>query len=610
MRTLWILGFLIINRCTNGLAATTRNSNGPTGKPNFILFFMDDLGYGDLGFTGHPTTKTPNLDRLAWNGKILTTWYSGCNVCSGSRASLMTGRQFPRTGMPGVLRPTGNGGLNLNETTIAEHLKKGGYSTAIVGKWHLGQRQVYLPGNRGFDYYLGVPYSDDMGDGISSKCQEELGRATDRSGLGHGAKQRLPDWKEELYDAAGLLETNGFNRTIYGEDPAAKFLPLVYQAMKSTRILEQPLDFTTLAQKYNSFALNFIEMHQGGPFFLYVPFSHVHTTSKSQPERQYAGCDHRGSTKRGKFGDALAESDWIVGNIVKKLDELGLAENTLVLFTSDNGPWLVQSTSGGSEGVFTGRYSGYWDTGKGSNWEGGIREPAFAYWKGTIEPFSRSSEIMSSMDVFPTLSRLAGLDLPRDRVFDGRDATDILLDTNGKSKHDFLFLYGTCNGDPYWSVSAVRHGKYKAHFCTGPGIGQSRENLTKHYDPPLLFDVDMDPSESRPLNDENRYPRNDNDRVAMERILRAYSMEKATFQFGQIKEIPDEEGEGPNRYGVCCDRSKGCNCTTKFSPSENIGILNLGTRRHHEVYHDFLGVGEPTPPRTRYHQELHENAAK
>ena len=132
-------------------AATTRSAYRPSvdRKPNFVLFFVDDLGYGDLGFTGHPTTKTPNLDWLAWNGKILTTWYSGCNVCSGSRAALMTGRQFARTGVPGVFRPTGNGGLNLNETTIAEHLKAGGYATAAVGKWHLGQRQVYLPANRG-----------------------------------------------------------------------------------------------------------------------------------------------------------------------------------------------------------------------------------------------------------------------------------------------------------------------------------------------------------------------------------------------------------------------------------------------------------------------------
>jgi len=141
-------------------STTSNNKHHPAGgggrkRPNFVVLFMDDLGYGDLGFTGHPTAKTPNLDRLAWNGKVLTTWYSGCNVCSGSRAALMTGRQFPRTGVPGVFGPTGHGGLNLNETTLAEQLKRAEYVTAIVGKWHLGQRQVYLPGNRGFDYYLG-----------------------------------------------------------------------------------------------------------------------------------------------------------------------------------------------------------------------------------------------------------------------------------------------------------------------------------------------------------------------------------------------------------------------------------------------------------------------
>lgn len=149
------LAYLVLILCGCDSTSRAESATNDGRRPNFIVLFMDDLGYGDLGFTGHPTTKTPNLDRLAWNGKILTTWYSGCNVCSGSRAALMTGRQFPRTGVPGVFGPTGTGGLNLNETTIAEHLKQAGYSTAIVGKWHLGQRQVYLPCNRGFDYYLG-----------------------------------------------------------------------------------------------------------------------------------------------------------------------------------------------------------------------------------------------------------------------------------------------------------------------------------------------------------------------------------------------------------------------------------------------------------------------
>lgn len=155
----YCLAFFGLVRGDDGISSASSSKHHRAGgggkRPNFVVLFMDDLGYGDLGFTGHPTAKTPNLDRLAWNGKVLTTWYSGCNVCSGSRAALMTGRQFPRTGVPGFFGPTGNGGLNLNETTIAEQLKQAGYSTGIIGKWHLGQRQVYLPGNRGFDYYLG-----------------------------------------------------------------------------------------------------------------------------------------------------------------------------------------------------------------------------------------------------------------------------------------------------------------------------------------------------------------------------------------------------------------------------------------------------------------------
>lgn len=592
-------------------------------KPNFILLFMDDLGYGDLGFTGHPTTQTPNLDRLAWNGKILTTWYSGCSVCTGSRAAIMTGRQFTRTGLPGVLGPTTSAGLNLNETTIAQHLHAAGYSTAAIGKWHLGQRQVYLPGNRGFDYYLGIPYSDDMGNGITSSCPVDNTNEMDEmtvdiesqyesitsSSLHSSHEARgTSGWSKDLYASLGLLNMSYSQPQMDpdddDDDPARDFLPLVYQEFNQTHVLEQPLDFTTLAAKYNDFALNFLDTHKDQPFFLYMPFSHVHTTSKTQPQMQYASCAHKGKTRRGAFGDALAEADWIVGNIAKKLRELELEEDTLILFTSDNGPWLYQQQSGGSEGLFTGRSSGYWDTGKGSTWEGGIREPAFAYWKGKITPFSRSSEIISSMDVFPTLSKLAGLELPTDRVYDGRDMTSILLDQDGKSKHDFLFFYGTCNGGPYWSVSAVRHGKWKAHWCTGPGMGQSDQNLTRIYDPPKLFDVERDPSEANPLNDDNEMPTDNDDLAAMNRILAAYAMEKATFDFGTILPVPDGPHEGPKQYGVCCDRARNCNCE-----DSHVGIFNLGTRLHHDKYHSILGEEEPSPPRTRAQIMLQKEAA-
>lgn len=264
--------------------------------------------------------------------------------------------------------------------------------------------------------------------------------------------------------------------------------------------------------------------------------------------------------------------------------------------------------------------------------------PAFAYWKGKIKPYSRSSEIVSSLDLFPTLSTLAGLELPKDRIYDGRDMSDILLLENnskegnkgGKSRHDFLFFYGTCNVDtPYWSVSGVRHGKYKAHWCTAPGIGSNDHGRkTRMYDPPLLFNVEDDPSESLPINyeynddDKNEKPRpmNSENTEAMRRIIVAYAMEKATFEFGTAVPFPDGPGEGPGLYGICCDRSKNCNCSTddkdadddkkiddSISSSRKVkpqllsgkGLFNLGTKKHHDKYHEVLGEDEPSPPRTQ-----------
>jgi len=566
-------------------------SRRPEDRPNFVVLFMDDLGYGDLGFNGHPTTHTPNIDNLARGGKILTTWYSGCSVCTGSRGALMTGRQYTRIGLPGVFGPTEARGLPHNETTVAEQLKKAGYATAIVGKWHLGQRKTYLPANNGFDYYLGIPYSDDMGNGFTSPCN-----SNDSSNPYLSSNEKWP-WEE--YSRAGFIQRTNDEHL----DPAELHLPLVYQDAESgTKVLQQPLDFTTLALKYENFATNFITKHSQEPFFLYVPFSHVHTTSKTQPDWQYAGCAWKNSTSRGPFGDALAEADWIVGRIMETLTAVGAEENTLILFSSDNGPNLKFGTSAGSAGLLTGRYAGYWNTGKGSTWEGGIREPAFAYWKGKITPFSRSSEIVSSLDVFPTLSALAGVPLPSDRVFDGRDVSSVLLEAGGKSPHDFLFFYGTCHKgkDNYpdgFSITAVRHGKYKAHWCTGPGLGGDvdRQNIV-YPNFPLLFDVERDPSESIPIS-VGELPQEAEHRDAMERIMKAYAFERATFTHGTLVPEPDDAEERPGEYGICCDRSRGCNCS-EDGIELPIGLLNIGTRSHHDFYHHILGEVEPVPPNT------------
>jgi len=570
------------------LLATLRKSSArpraPADRPNFIMLFVDDLGYGDTGFTGHPTTKTPNIDSLAWGGKVLTTWYSGCAVCSGSRAALMTGRQFTRTGVPGVFGSTVNVGLPLNETTLAEQLKTKGYATGIVGKWHLGQRQVYLPGSRGFDYYLGIPYSDDMGNGRASSCPH----STSTKSEDNHASRVHSDWMLEAYEVMGYVHP----ADTFDGDPAAQHLPLIYQEFNRTRVVEQPLDFTHLAEKYNDFALEFIKEHKDQPFFFYMPFSHVHTTTGTQPEKQYAGCAWKNSTRRGAFGDALAEVDWIVGNVVQSLKEHAIDENTLILFTGDNGPWMMQGLSGGSHGLLSGRYAGYWNTGKGSTWEGGIREAAFAHWKGTIKPFTRTSEVVSSLDVMPTLSTLAGVPLPSDRIYDGRDMSEVLLKEDGRSKHGFLFFYGGCSSN-HSKPSSVRHGKYKAHWCTGPGLGGP--GVHKEYSVyPLLFDVDKDPSEAEPIST-GEMPAGSEDAAAMHRIMNAYTTEVATFVLGHLLPAPDGPGEGPGRYGVCCNRAKACDCS-KDAQQSGLGILGIGTSAHHDLYHQVSGRDPPLPP--------------
>jgi len=554
------------------------------------MLFVDDLGYGDLGFTGHPTTSTPNIDSLAYNGKILNSWYSGCPVCSGSRTALMTGRQYTRVGVPGVFGDSSTTGLPLNETTVADQLKKAGYKNAIMGKWHLGQRPMFLPGARGFDTYLGIPYSDDMGQAARSPCPGDAQQrcsviepsdykyteADNVHGEGEIGRRNLADLNDNgPQDLSPLVfQTGGTSST-----PGAQTKTAAYA--KNTTVLEQPVDFSKLAPKYNEFVLDFIDENKEDPFFLYMPFSHVHTTASNQPQKQYAACQFQNTSERGAFGDALAEVDWIVGNVVDKLKEHGLMKNTLVLFTGDNGPWMVQGLSGGSAGLFVGRYSGYWNTGKGSTWDGGIHEAAFAHWEGMIAPGSRTAEVTSSMDLFPTASALAGVPLPTDRVYDGRDMSDVLLKDNGKSKHDVLFFYG--GGGVKQGPSAARMGCWKAHWGTAPGMGGCQIGAgvktncpTVSYDAedPLLFNVCIDPSEGIPLAGAKPdasdpgpspvpVPQAEID-LAKSQLVAAYKKELATFERGQLVEpdlLPGEEAG----VRVCCDKNPFKQAPDKFT---------------------------------------------
>lgn len=514
------------------LTASGKEQRPANIKPNIVMFFVDDLGYGDLGFTGNPTVETPNIDALANGGKILSSWYSGCPVCSGSRAALMTGRQFNRVGVPGVFGPTVSAGLPLNETTVADQLKKAGYATAIMGKWHLGQRPMYLPGARGFDTYMGIPYSDDMGEARRTPCPGELECASTAEVTTIPTKGYTYTVEDNVHGTlSNLADLNGKAPGNVGMPVQGSPLsPLVFQSggvsstpgaqtsidayPKNTTVLEQPVDFSTLAPKYREFVVDFIDRSAAGPFFLYMPFSHVHTTAGNQPQKQYASCQFVNKTDRGAFGDALAEVDWLIGEVVAKVTSANILENTLMLFTGDNGPWLMQGLSSGSAGILTGRYSGYWNTGKGSTWDGGIHEAAFAYWKGTITPGTRTHEVTSSLDLFPTASALAGLPLPADRVYDGKDMSAVLLNDNGKSLHEVLFFYGGASGEwpqpqQGWHIpSAARMGCWKAHWATASGMGPCTfgggvyatcPHVKYPMEAPLLFNVCIDPSESIPL---------------------------------------------------------------------------------------------------------------
>jgi arylsulfatase A len=397
-------------------------------KPNVVIIFADDLGYGDLGCYGHPTIRTPNLDRMAAEGQRWTDFYVGASVCTPSRAALMTGRLPIRTGMCDddrrVLFPDSAGGLPAGEITLAEALKTRGYATGCIGKWHLGHLPQYLPTNNGFDSYFGLPYSNDM----------------DR--VGGPGRQAFFAPKVEYWN-----------------------VPL----MRDDRIIERPADQNTLTKRYTEEAVRFIESHKDRPFFLYLAHTMVHVPL-------FCSDAFRDQSPRGRYGDAVAEIDWSVGRILDTLRREKLAENTLVVFTSDNGPWLIFDQHGGSAGLLR--------EGKGCTYEGGMREPCLMWWPGTIRP-AVIHDMGATMDLYPTILKLAGAEVPADRVLDGFDLRPVLSGT-GPGPRDTMFYYrGT-------QLYAVRKGRYKAHFVTRSGY---RNDPAVPHDPPVLYDLGQDPSE-------------------------------------------------------------------------------------------------------------------
>ena len=349
-------------------------------KPNFVVIFIDDMGYGDIGPFGSSKNKTPNLDRMAEQGMKLTSFYVAAPVCSPSRAALMTGCYPKRVGLARgswgiVLFPKDPYGLNPDEISLAEVLKEAGYATGCFGKWHLGDQPRFLPTRHGFDTYFGIPYSNDMWPRTGSASR----------------------WKN-------------------GVCP----LPVLHDE-KVVYIVEDMDDQAQLCKRFTDEAASFIKKNKDRPFFCYIPHAFMHGPRKARQE--FMERANNNATRA-----QIEEIDWSVGQILDTLRKLGLDEKTMVLFTSDNG------AAGGSSGPLRGH--------KGQTWEGGMREPTIAWWPRTIPAGSICDEVASTMDLLPTLAELAGGKVPDDRVIDGKDITPLLRDPdNAESPHEAFFYF-------------------------------------------------------------------------------------------------------------------------------------------------------------------------
>ena len=397
-------------------------------SPSFVVIFMDDLGYADIGPFGAVKQKTPNLDRMAAEGLRLTSFYSA-PVCSVARAQLMTGCYGPRVSVPGVYFPAGAQGLNPDEVTIAEYLQQQGYRTACVGKWHLGDQPDFLPTRQGFDQYFGIPYSNDM-------------------------QQRSAETGERV-------------------------VPL----MRNERVQELLTESqqSELTARYTEDAVEFIRGSADKPFFLYLAHTAVHTPI-------WPGKDFQGKSSNGRFGDWVEEADWSVGRILEALREQQRDRETLVIFTSDNGPWLVKGADGGSAGSLRG--------GKGSTWEGGVRVPTVVWWPGKISPGTSSDAISGSIDLLPTLVTLAGGQVSDQRVIDGRDLWPVLSGAAKSSVRDVQYYFSG------YQLQAVRQGPWKLALAAQPqSMGQG---VTKDVgDEPRLYNLQQDVGERTSVSEAN-----------------------------------------------------------------------------------------------------------
>ncbi len=417
------------------LASLAAAATGPEARPNFIVINIDDLGYADIGPFGSKLNRTPALDRMAAEGRKLTSFYAA-PVCSPSRAALMTGSYAKRAlPIPHVLFPGNPIGLAPGEITVAEVLKAAGYSTAIIGKWHLGDQPEFLPNNQGFDLHFGLPYSNDMGpaeDGVKS----DLGKP-----LPPAAKNPQPP------------------------------LPLLRNGRVVKRVL--PDDQQSLVELYTDEAVAYITAQQTRPFFLYLPHNAVHFPL-------YPGKKWVGKSPHGLFSDWVEEVDWSVGRILDTVRALGLAERTLVIFTSDNG--------GTPRSVNT-PFRGH----KTTTWEGGMRVPTIAWWPGKIPAGTSTDAIAAMFDLLPTFAALGGGRVPADRKIDGADLSAILTGAPGaKPPHETFYYFQGLN------LQAVRHGDWKLHLPRAAAAPAPKKQPAEPF-PLQLYDLRADPGESRNL---------------------------------------------------------------------------------------------------------------
>ncbi|MES2738040.1 MAG: sulfatase [Verrucomicrobiota bacterium] len=364
--------------------------------PNVVVIFMDDMGYADVGCFGAKGYPTPNIDRLAQEGRKFTNFHVPQPVCSASRAGLLTGCYPNRIGIHGALSPKATHGLGAQEMTLAEVAKQKGYATAAVGKWHLGHLPPFLPTRHGFDEYYGLPYSNDMW-------------------------PFHPEAKPGSYPKLPLYEND---RIVDGE--------------------VTPEDQTRLTTDYTRRAVSFIERHKAKPFFLYLAHSMVHVPL-------YVSEKFNGKSGKGLYADVMMEVDWSVGQIMETLEKNGLKDNTWIIFTSDNGPWLSYGDHAGSAGLLR--------EGKGTVWEGGTRVTSIMRWPARIPAGTTSDAMMMTIDILPTLASVLGASLPAHRI-DGKDVLPLITgDSGAKNPHDFYAFYyhqnelqALTSGDGQWKI--------------------------------------------------------------------------------------------------------------------------------------------------------------